>query len=81
MKNKFSLFEKISFTVGIINALMFIAGFFIGTIWGNEELGLYLILPFGIQFAVSIILVIFVEFILNWIWGLDIHIFPTIFKG
>ena len=70
MKNKFSIFEKISLTLAIVNMILFIVGIFICYVWENG-IGIYLILPSVIQF---------VEVILCKIWGLDLHVFPTLFK-
>lgn len=79
MKNRFSIFEKISLTLGIVNVMLFIVGVFICYVWENN-VGLYLILPSVIQFGVSVLLVVLFEIILCKIWGLEIHIFPTLFK-
>ena len=79
MKNKFSVFEKISLTLAIVNIILFIVGIFICYVWEND-IGIYLILPSVIQFGVSGLLIILFEVILCKIWGLDLHVFPTLFK-
>lgn len=79
MKNKFSIFEKISLTLAIVNIILFIVGIFICYVWEND-IGIYLILPSVIQFGVSGLLIILFEVILCRIWGLDLHVFPTLFK-
>lgn len=79
MKNKFSIFEKISLTLAIVNIILFIVGIFICYVWEND-IGIYLILPSVIQFGVSGLLIILFEVILCKIWGLDLHVFPTLFK-
>lgn len=79
MKNKFSIFEKISLTLGIVNIILFIIGVLVCYVWEND-VGIYLILPSVIQFGVSVLLIILFEVILCKIWGLEIHIFPTLFK-
>ena len=80
MKNKLSIFEKISLTLGIVNAILFGVGLFIGCVWGGEVIGMYLILPILIQLGVTILLIILFEIILCKIWGLEVHIFPSLFK-
>lgn len=79
MKNKFSIFEKISLTLAIVNIILFIVGIFICYVWEND-IGIYLILPSVIQFGVSGLLIILFEVILCKIWGLEVHVFPTLFK-
>lgn len=79
MKNKLSIFEKISLTLAIVNTILFIVGIFICYVWEND-IGIYLILPSVIQFGVSGLLIILFEVILCKIWGLDLHVFPTLFK-
>ena len=79
MKNKFSIFEKISLTLAIVNIILFIVGIFICYVWEND-IGIYLILPSVIQFGISGLLIILFEVILCKIWGLDLHVFPTLFK-
>ena len=79
MKNKFSIFEKISLTLAIVNMILFIVGIFICYVWENG-IGIYLILPSVIQFVISGLLIILFEVILCKIWGLDLHVFPTLFK-
>ena len=80
MKNKLSIFEKISLTLGIVNAILFVVGLFIGCIWENGVVGMYFILPIAIQIGVTILLIILFEIILCKIWGLEVHIFPSLFK-
>jgi len=80
MKNEFSVFEKITLTFGLINFILFVVGASVGGIWENEKLGLILVLPFAFQLVICLILALFVEVILNKIWGLDVHIFPSVFK-
>lgn len=80
MKNKLNIFEKISLTLGIVNAILFVVGMFIGYIWENEVIVMYCILPIAIQLGVTILLIILFEIILCKIWGLEVHIFPSLFK-
>lgn len=80
MKNKFSIFEKISLTLAIVNILLLIVGIFICYVWDND-IGIYLMLPSVIQFGISGLLIILFEVVLCEIWGLDLHVFPTLFKG
>lgn len=80
MKNKLSIFEKISLTLGIVNAILFIVGMFFGCILGDEVIGMYFIIPIAIQLGVTILLIILFEIILCKIWGLEVHIFPSLFK-
>lgn len=79
MKNNFSISEKISLTLGIVNMILFVIGVIVCYIWENN-VGIYLILPFVIQLGVSLLLIILFEIILCKIWGLEVHVFPTLFK-
>ena len=79
MKNEFTVFEKITLTFGLINFILFVVGAFVGGFWSND-LGLILVLPIAFQLVICLILALFVEVILNKIWGLDVHIFPSVFK-
>ena len=80
MKNTLTVVEKITLTLLAITFPMFIIGFFVGSIWGNETVGIYLVLPFGICVGITAILAFVFELILCRIWGLDLHIFPSLFK-
>lgn len=80
MKNTFTVIEKVALTFLAITFSMFIIGIFVGGIWGNETVGLYLILPFGICVGIILILAFIFELILCRIWGLDIHVFPSLFS-
>lgn len=73
----FTLFEKIFLTLSIINAIMFIVGSVIKFVW-DKAWSMFLILPVYIQFAVFLIILIVVEVILCGIWGMDIHVFPSL---
>lgn len=75
----FTLFEKIFFTLGIINAIMLIVGSVINFVW-DKAWSMFLILPLYIQFVVFLVMLIVVEVILCGIWGLDLHVFPSLFK-
>jgi hypothetical protein len=79
MKNKLNIFEKISLTFGVINAILFVVGMFVGYIWENEVIVMYCTLPIAIQVGVTILLIILFEIILCKIWGLEVHIFPSLF--
>ena len=79
MKNKFSLFEKIYATTGIVNLMLFITGLWIECIFANK-IALILICPIVVQVVLTGFLVLLFEVILNKIWGCDIHIFPSVFK-
>jgi len=80
MKTRYSLFEKISMTLGVINGLLFMVGLCLGFIFGNERVGVYFLLPLGIQLVITMLLFILVEVIIYKIWGCDKHIFPSLFK-
>lgn len=80
MKNKLTVVEKVTLTFLAITFPIFIIGFFVGSIWGNETVGIYLVLPFGICVGIVVILGFVFELILCRIWGLDLHIFPSLFK-
>lgn len=73
----FTLFEKIFLTLGIINTIMFIVGTVIKFVW-DKAWSIFLILPVYIQLAVFLVILIVVELILCKIWGMDIHVFPSL---
>lgn len=74
-----TLFEKIWTTLFIINIILLVIGVPIMYTF-NETIGLIMTLPFLIQLVVTLLLVIIVELIFCIIWGLDCHIFPSLFK-
>lgn len=85
-KIKFTLFEKIFYTLGIISGCLFCVGIlFVCTIEGLcktvdlNALGEKLTLPFLIWLVTTLLLLIGGEVILNRIWGLSLKIFPFIF--
>ena len=80
MKNTFTVIEKVTLTFLAITFPMFIIGIFVGSIWGNETIGLYLVLPFGVCVGIILILAFVFELLLCRIWGMDIHVFPSLFK-
>lgn len=80
MKNTFTVIEKVTLTFLAITFPMFVIGIFVGGIWGNETIGLYLVLPLGICIGIIAILAFIFELILCQIWGLNLHVFPTLFK-
>ena len=73
----FTLFEKAFLTLGIINTIMFIVGNVIKFVW-DKAWSMFLILPLYIQLAVFLVMLIVVEVILCGIWGMDIHVFPSL---
>lgn len=85
-KIKFTLFEKIFYTLGIITGCLFCVGVFFVTF--SEDLcktidfhilGEKLSLPFMAWVATTLLLLIVGEVILNRIWGLNLKIFPFVF--
>jgi ABC-type transport system involved in cytochrome c biogenesis permease subunit len=80
MKNTLTVIEKITLTFLAITFPMFVIGIFVGSIWGNETIGLYLVLPFAICIGIIATLAFIFELLLCRIWGLDLHVFPTLFK-
>lgn len=80
MKNTFTVIEKITLTFLAITFPMFVIGIFTYYIWGYETIALYLILPFGICVGIVLILTFIFELLLCQIWGLGLHIFPSLFK-
>lgn len=79
MENKLSLFEKITLTLGVINAILFVVGLYCALITKNEDFVLWFVLPLAIQLGLTVILFVIVEIILYRIWGCDIHIFPSLY--
>ena len=75
----FTLFEKIFLTLGIINVILFFVGIVINLVW-DKAWFIFLTLPLYIQFGVFLVMLIVFEVILCGIWGMDIHVFPNIFK-
>lgn len=73
-----TLFEKIFSTLGVINIILFLSGMIIQMVW-EKTWFLFFIMPLCVQLAVSLLLLIVVELILNGIWGMDIHVFPSLF--
>lgn len=80
MKNTFTIIEKITLTLLAITFPVFMIGITVGFIWGNETIGLYLMLPLFVCVGIILILVFIFELILCRIWGLDLHAFPSLFK-
>jgi ABC-type transport system involved in cytochrome c biogenesis permease subunit len=80
MKNTFTVIEKIALTLLAITFPLFVIGIFIVCIWGKEMIGLYLVLPFGVCVGIVLILAFIFELLLCRIWGLDLHVFPSLFK-
>lgn len=80
MKNTFTFIEKITLTFLAITCPMFVIGIFFGCILGLETIALYLMLPFGVCISIVLILTFIFELLLCRIWGLDLHIFPSLFK-
>ena len=73
-----TLFEKIFCTLGVINIILFLSGMIIQMVW-EKTWFLFFIMPLCVQLAVSLLLLIVVELILSGIWGMDIHVFPSLF--
>ena len=80
MKNTLTVVEKITLTLLAITFPMFVIGVFVGGIWCNERVGLYLVLPFGICVGIVLTLAFIFELVLCRIWGFDLHVFPSLFK-
>lgn len=81
MKNTLTVIEKITLTFLAVTFLMFLAGIFVKcSIWENETVALYLVLPFIICVGIIFILAFVFELLLCRIWGLDLHVFPSLFK-
>lgn len=80
MKNTLTVIEKITLTFLAVTFPMFAIGIFVNLIWENETVGLYLILPFSICVGIILILAFIFELLLCRIWGLDLHVFPSLFK-
>lgn len=85
-KIKFTLFEKIFYTLGIITGCLFCVGIlFVCTpedlckTVNFNALGEKLTLPFMIWLATTLLLLIGGELVLNRIWGLNLKIFPFVF--
>lgn len=85
-KIKFTLFEKIFYTLGIISGCLFCVGIlFACTLEGLcktvdlNALGEKLMLPFLIWLVTALLLLIGGEIILSRIWGLNLKMFPSIF--
>lgn len=74
----FTLFEKIFLTLGIINVILFFVGIVINFVWDKAWV-IFLTLPLYIQFGVFLVMLIVFEVILCGIWGMDIHVFPSLF--
>ena len=79
MKNTFSVIEKVELTLLAITFLMFMIGGTVMFIW-DEIIGLYLMLPLFVCVGIILFLAFIFELILCRIWGLDLHIFPSMFK-
>ena len=80
MKNTLTVIEKLTLTFLAITFPMFVIGVSVGSIWGNERIGLCLVLPFAICVGITLILAFIFELLLCRIWGLDLHIFPSLFN-
>lgn len=80
MKNTFTFIEKITLTFLAITCPMFVIGILFSCILGLETIALYLMLPFGVCISIVLILTFIFELLLCRIWGLDLHIFPSLFK-
>ena len=78
MKKGLNIFEKISLTLAVLNVILFIAGFFVGMLF-NEDIGLILVLPIAIQLVVEGLLFIIIDIVLCKIWGLEVHLFPSLY--
>ena len=78
MKKGLNIFEKISLTLAVLNAILFIAGFFVGMLF-SEDIGLILVLPIAIQLVVEGLLFIIIDIVLCKIWGLEVHLFPSLY--
>ncbi len=85
-KIKFTLFEKIFYTLGIISGCLFCVGMlFACTLEGLcktvdlNALGEKLMLPFLVWLVTTLLLMIGGEVVLNRIWGLGLKVFPSIF--
>lgn len=79
MKNTFSVIEKITLTLLAIAFLMFMIGVTVMFIW-DETIGLYLMLQLFVCVGIILFLAFIFELVLCRIWGLDLHIFPSLFK-
>lgn len=80
MKNTFTVIEKITLTLLAITFSMFMVGITVNFIWDNETIGLYLMLPLFVCVCIVLVLAFIFELILCRIWGLDLHVFPSLFK-
>ena len=79
MKNTLTVIEKITLTLLAITFPIFMIGVTVMYIW-DETIGVYLMLPLFVCIGIILILVFIFELILCRIWGMDIHVFPNIFK-
>lgn len=79
MKNTLTLIEKITLTFLAITFPVFIVGITVTYIW-DETIGIYLMLPLYVCVGIILILAFIFELILCRIWGLDLHVFPSLFK-
>lgn len=80
MENTFTIIEKITLTLLAITFPVFMIGVTVIFIWGKETIGLYLMLPLFVCVGIILILAFIFELILCRIWGLDLHVFPSLFK-
>lgn len=78
MKKGLNIFEKISLTLAVLNVILFIAGFIVGILF-SEDIGLILVLPIAIQLVVEGLLFIIIDVVLCKIWGLEVHLFPSLY--
>ena len=79
MKNTLTLIEKITLTLLAITFPMFMIGITVIYIW-DETIGLYLMLPLFVCVGIILTLVFIFELVMCRIWGLDLHVFPSVFK-
>lgn len=79
MKNTLTVIEKITLTLLAITFPVFMIGVTVMYIW-DETIGIYLMLPLFVCVGIILILAFIFELILCRIWGLDIHVFPSLFS-
>lgn len=79
MKNTLTVIEKITLTLLAITFPMFMIGVTVMYIW-DETIGFYLMLPLFVCVGIILTLVFIFELVLCRIWGLDLHVFPSLFK-
>lgn len=79
MKNTLTVIEKVTLTLLAITFPVFMIGVTVMCIW-DEAIGFYLMLPLYVCVGIILTLVFIFELVLCRIWGLDLHVFPSLFK-